>query len=355
MEMSSPSSQRHIWKITLKNAADKHLKSSPSCSSFSSVREHLDNPRLIKLLGAVVLPLRQETATSSRVKLDFTSVRALFNANDRSEHMSRRDGEQGPIEADGQKHDKTPHIAQSLPGAWSLELPLESPRQGALEVSITGTHRPPGTQANVSPLDYSSIHVMDVFGAKRAACTPHRSGSRWRWGLCSWSHRSPLRGRLPSWGDAWVPPVNFTAFIWPDEWLAALSAPLPAISSGSPERTACSFVSSVKSSPAIEGNGVQGAHKRSTHCPIPLLLYTSLKACSALYTPSPDTPHTRNRHGHTHARTYASQQSYPMCLLHTDGMPGETIRPSVRTLRLSPRFCVFFPPSPQGSSQTGSS
>ena len=63
------------------------------------------------------------------------------------------------------------------------------------------------------------------------------------------------------------------------------------------------------------------------------------------YTPSPDTPHMRNRHGHTHARTYASQQSYPMCLLHTDGMPGETIRPSVRTPSVSPRASVSFPES----------
>lgn len=56
------------------------------------------------------------------------------------------------------------------------------------------------------------------------------------------SHRSLLRGRQPSWGDAWVPPVNYTAFIWPDEWLAALSVPLPAISSGPPEpHTACRF------------------------------------------------------------------------------------------------------------------
>lgn len=56
------------------------------------------------------------------------------------------------------------------------------------------------------------------------------------------SHRSPLRGPLPSWGDARVPPVNFTTFIWPDEWFAALSVPLPAISSGSLEpHTACSF------------------------------------------------------------------------------------------------------------------
>jgi len=56
------------------------------------------------------------------------------------------------------------------------------------------------------------------------------------------SHRSPLRAWQPSWGDAWVPPVNFTAFICSDEWLAALSVPLPAISSGSLEpHIACSF------------------------------------------------------------------------------------------------------------------
>lgn len=51
-------------------------------------------------------------------------------------------------------------------------------------------------------------------------CVHMRAGLRARV-----SHRSPPRGRLPSAGDAWVPPVNFTAFIWPDEWLAALSAP----------------------------------------------------------------------------------------------------------------------------------
>lgn len=41
--------------------------------------------------------------------------------------------------------------------------------------------------------------------------------------------------RLPSRGDAWAPPVNSAAFICPDEWRAALSVPLPAISSGSLE------------------------------------------------------------------------------------------------------------------------
>lgn len=62
--------------------------------------------------------------------------------------------------------------------------------------------------------------------------------------LLTWvSHRSPRRCRLPSWGNAWVPPVNFTAFIWPDEWLAALSVPLPAISSGSLEPPTASRLS----------------------------------------------------------------------------------------------------------------
>lgn len=49
------------------------------------------------------------------------------------------------------------------------------------------------------------------------------------------SHRCPPRRRLPSRGDAWAPPVNSAAFICPDEWRAALSVPLPAISSGSLE------------------------------------------------------------------------------------------------------------------------
>lgn len=49
------------------------------------------------------------------------------------------------------------------------------------------------------------------------------------------SHRCPPSRRLPSRGDAWAPPVNSAAFICPDEWRAALSVPLPAISSGSLE------------------------------------------------------------------------------------------------------------------------
>ena len=57
------------------------------------------------------------------------------------------------------------------------------------------------------------------------------------------SHRSPASCRLPSWGDAWVLPVNFTAFIYPDEWRAVLSVPLPTISTGSlePHRFALSL------------------------------------------------------------------------------------------------------------------
>lgn len=49
------------------------------------------------------------------------------------------------------------------------------------------------------------------------------------------SHRSPPSWRLASRGDAWVPPVNFTAFICPDEWRTSLSVLLPAILSGSLE------------------------------------------------------------------------------------------------------------------------
>lgn len=89
----------------------------------------------------------------------------------------------------------------------------------------------------LSPESYTSSQSI------HPALSPHSSA------ICAYacllacvSHRSLLRGRQPSWGDAWVPPVNYTAFIWPDEWLAALSVPLPAISSGSPEpRAACSF------------------------------------------------------------------------------------------------------------------
>lgn len=40
----------------------------------------------------------------------------------------------------------------------------ESPR----EIHQQHTHCPPGTQANVSPLDCSNICLMDVFGAQRA-------------------------------------------------------------------------------------------------------------------------------------------------------------------------------------------
>lgn len=75
-----------------------------------------------------------------------------------------------------------------------------------------------------------------------------------------------------------------------------------------------------------------------SHCPTPLLLYTSLKACSPCM-PSPNTPHTRiflmDTHTETHTLTYASahasKQSYPMCLLRCDGMPEETFHPSICT------------------------
>lgn len=57
--------------------------------------------------------------------------------------------------------------------------------------SITGTHCPPGTQANVSPLDYSNICLMDVFWVKQATCNPSQEPKLLcvalrRWGLCSW-------------------------------------------------------------------------------------------------------------------------------------------------------------------------
>lgn len=88
----------------------------------------------------------------------------------------------------------------------------------------------------LSPESYTSSQSI------LPALSPHSSAiCAYACPLACVSHRSLLRGRQPSWGDAWVPPVNYTAFIWPDEWLAALSVPLPAISSGSPEpRAACS-------------------------------------------------------------------------------------------------------------------
>ena len=58
---------------------------------------------------------------------------------------------------------------QSSGSSSSLPERPQWQQQGALEVSITSTHRPPGTQANVSPLDYSSICLMDVFWAERCA------------------------------------------------------------------------------------------------------------------------------------------------------------------------------------------
>lgn len=75
-----------------------------------------------------------------------------------------------------------------------------------------------------------------------------------------------------------------------------------------------------------------------SHCPTPLLLYTSLKACSPCM-PSPNTPHTRiflmdtrtETHTLTYASAHASKQSYPMCLLRCDGMPEETFHPSICT------------------------
>lgn len=71
--------------------------------------------------------------------------------------------------------------------------------QGALEVSITRTHCPPGTQANVSPLDYSNICLMDVFWVEQATCTPDESLSCWvnLWGDGASAPGGPLYFHLP--------------------------------------------------------------------------------------------------------------------------------------------------------------
>lgn len=120
-----------------------------------------------------------------------------------------------------------------------------SEEMGPLLLEVRYTSIPPALQSP-NPECYSSsqsIHPT-FFPHSSAMCVcmyTHESL------LTCVSHKSLPRSRLPSWGDAWVPPVNFTAFIWPDEWLAALSAPLPAISSGSLEpHTACRFGRSLR-------------------------------------------------------------------------------------------------------------
>lgn len=79
------------------------------------------------------------------------------------------------------KQERAEQRQQSQRISLSLSLSARPPRrrQAALEVSVTGIHRPLGTQANVSPLDYSNICLMDVFRALRNTCGADRSLSRW--------------------------------------------------------------------------------------------------------------------------------------------------------------------------------
>lgn len=93
------------------------------------------------------------------------------------------------------------------------------------------------------------------------------------------------------------------------------------------QRLCCDFEPWIQALPAPSS---------SSHCPTPLLLYTSPKACS-LNTPSPQHPHMKkcHRHTYTYASTHASKHSYPIFTLHSDGMPEETLHPSILTLCLS--------------------
>lgn len=132
-----------------------------------------------------------------------------------------------------------------------------------------------------NPTPPPSPFILPPFPHSSASCVCMYMHARL---LTCVSHRSPLRRRLPSWGDAWAPPVNFTAFIWPDEWLAALSVPLPAISSGSLEpHTACRFF----------GRSLQ-------HAPIPLLLHTHQTLRDAQLHTDDTVLHAQFRKQHAH-------------------------------------------------------
>lgn len=87
----------------------------------------------------------------------------------------------------------------------------------------------------------------------------------------------------------------------------------------------------------------------SRHCPTPLLLYTSLQACT-LPTRHLPAAHTHealsraHRVSHTEIHTHMpllSKQSYPMCLQHSDGTPEETLQPCINTLHLFVPFFFF--------------
>lgn len=127
-----------------------------------------------------------------------------------------------------------PHVSQTGPSVtgcsteWMRPLPLEVHYSSIpLFSRAVNPILPPSPIHSTFFPNSLTIYVYMYMHARLLTCV---------------SHRSLLRGWLLSWGDAWVPLVNFTAFIWPDEWLAVLSVPLPAISSGSLEpHPACSF------------------------------------------------------------------------------------------------------------------
>lgn len=71
------------------------------------------------------------------------------------------------------------------------------------------------------------------------------------------------------------------------------------------------------------------------HCPTPLLLYTSPKACSP-YMPSPNTPHTKKCHRHAYAYASSHASSHIPCIsckvmecLKKPSVPPSTLRLSL--------------------------
>lgn len=125
-----------------------------------------------------------------------------------------------------------PHVPQTEASVAGVALRRRGPL--LLEVRSTPLPRPRTlhllkTTPPPGPFVPPSFPILQLF-----VCTYVRARL-----LTRVSRRSPPRGRLASRGDARLPPVDFTAFIWPDEWSAALSVPLPATSSGSLDAQHC--------------------------------------------------------------------------------------------------------------------
>lgn len=176
-----------------------------------------------------------------------------------------------------------------------------------------------------NPTPPPSPFILPPFPHSSASCVCMYMHARL---LTCVSHRSPLRRRLPSWGDAWAPPVNFTAFIWPDEWLAALSVPLPAISSGSLEpHTACRFF----------GRSLQ-------HAPIPLLLHTHQTLRDAQLHTDDTVLHAqfRKQHAHEPNKQCSNRSGRKLCRAQTHTLSTQGTQ-SIRTCQLANPSSLFLP------------